>query len=147
MEQLSDAAMDPVDADVTADAITTDRCVTHSMPVRFTVTLPEDTTESDDVFIAGTFCQMNARVLPGDCCNWIPVTLWNETTSDRDNNTVDLELNLLSNVTYKYKYTLVLGARIEVQTSCGELDSARNCADLYGHLHLRSSRRHRCLER
>ncbi len=115
-----DANADPMDAGLSTDGTVTDAEVSPtSCTVRFTVILPEGTAESDEVFIAGTFCQNECGGAAGDCCNWIPNdTQWPETVSPRTDNTTVFEMELTPDVDYEYKYTLGAWSEEELREDC-----------------------------
>ena len=117
---VPDAIIDPIDSDIVLDSATTDM---DTMPttctVKFTVILPEDTNASDEVFIAGTFCQNECDGVAGACCNWIPNDpQWSEVVVPRTDNTAVFEIELTPNVDYEYKYTLGDWSEEELREDC-----------------------------
>ena len=116
----TDAQIDLADADVTADSSTADMGLAPTTcTVLFSVILPDITDESDQVFIAGTFCQNECGGLAGDCCNWIPNdSQWPESDLPRTDNTTAFELELTPNVDYEYKYTLGAWSAEELREDC-----------------------------
>ena len=117
---MPDSMVDVLDSDLVTDSTISDM---DTMPtactVRFTVILPEDTNASDDIFIAGTFCQNECNGMADACCNWIPNDpQWSEIVVPRIDNTAVFEIELPPDVDYEYKYTLGDWSQEELREDC-----------------------------
>ena len=111
---------DLADAQTANDASAVDANTPPTMcTVRFTAVLPSNTDASDNVFLAGTFCQNDCGGSAGECCNWIPNDeQWSEAVTPRMDNVAVFETTLTPDVDYEYKYTLGSWETEELREDC-----------------------------